>query len=49
MNWEEKYKKALERAKELYGKYCINDVLESIFPELKESEDERIRKGIIRN
>lgn len=42
----EKYNKALEKAKKLYGKYCINNVLEDLFPELKESNDERIRKAI---
>ena len=47
MDYEEKYKEALSRAKKLYGKYCINNVLESIFPELKESEDEKIRKELI--
>ena len=45
MNYEEKYKEALERAKKLYGKYCINNVLESLFPEL--NKDERIRKKLI--
>ena len=50
---EEKYKHALERAKavkETYynlGNISAISVLESIFPELKESEDERIRKEII--
>ena len=41
------YDETLERA--LYGKYCINNVLEYLFPELAESkeEDERIRKTII--
>ena len=37
------YDKAIERAKKLYG----NGITEEIFPELKESEDERIRKEII--
>ena len=39
----EAYDKAIERAKKLYG----NGITEEIFPELKESEDERIRKEII--
>lgn len=50
MTQEEKarrYDEALERARELYGKYCINNALEIIFPELKESEDEEIRQDII--
>lgn len=47
MNYEEKYNKALEKAKTLYNSpFVNNDVLEQLFPELKESEDERIRKAI---
>ena len=37
------YDKAIERAKKLYG----NGIAEEIFPELKESKDEKIRKEII--
>ena len=37
------YDKAIERAKKLYG----NEIAEEIFPELKESEDEMIKKAII--
>ena len=37
------YDKAIERAKKLYG----NGITEEIFPELRESEDEKIRKEII--
>lgn len=37
------YDEAIERAKELYG----NGITEEIFPELKESEDKKIRKEII--
>ena len=37
------YDKAIERAKQ----HCADYVVETIFPELKESEDERIRKAII--
>lgn len=53
MTQEEKakaYDKALERARE-YKKYdymMINVALDNIFPELKESEDERIRKELIK-
>ena len=36
MNYEKKYKEALEEAKKLYGKHCIDNVLENLFPELKE-------------
>ena len=41
-NYEKKYKQALEKAKKLYGKYCINNVLESLFPELKEKETTQV-------
>ena len=37
------YDKAIERAKKLYG----NGITEEIFPELKESDDEKIRKNCI--
>lgn len=51
MNYEEKYKEALERAKELHDSYNLMhisvDEIEQIFPELAESEDERIRKQLI--
>ena len=52
MNYEEKYKEALERVKALIetntsdALFHLKDI-ESIFPELKESEDERIRKWCI--
>ena len=44
MDYEKKYKDALKRAKKwaLTHKLCIEDV----FPELAESEDERIRRAI---
>ena len=41
-----RYDEAIERAKAYQG---LRSEMEIIFPELKESEDERIRKGIIRN
>ena len=53
MNYEQKYKEALERAKKLHNEDCGGCVdgckvcLENIFPELKESEDEKIRKWLI--
>lgn len=47
MNYEEKYKQAFKKALELYNQGLINPPLEHIFPELKESEDERIRKELI--
>ena len=37
------YDKAIERAKKLYG----NEIAEEIFSELKESDDEKIKKWII--
>jgi ABC-type Fe3+ transport system substrate-binding protein len=51
MNYEKAYKDALERAKDVHTYYCDDREqlrkIESIFPELAESEDERIRKSII--
>ena len=53
MNYEKLYKDALEGARECMKDGGISqntiDYLNNIFPELAESEDERIRKGIIRN
>lgn len=50
-NYEQKYNAALERAKELQ-KTCDSAVVvgwcEYIFPELKESEDDKIRKVLVR-
>ena len=49
MDYEKAYKDALERAKEFQKSkdgLCVLTA-ESIFPELQESEDERIRKAII--
>ena len=37
------YDEAIERSKKLYG----DGITEAIFPELKESEDEKIRRWII--
>lgn len=49
MDYKEKYDKALERARKYknYGYITINYALNNIFPELNESEDERIRKALI--
>ena len=41
------YDEALERAKGMYEQGMMPERLEYIFPELKESEDERIRKVLI--
>lgn len=49
MNYEKVYKEALERAKNLYSgvhKGC-KEVIENVFPELAENEDERIRKELV--
>lgn len=49
-NYEQKYKEALEKVKELYTTYGdadVNEALEDAFPELKESEDEKIRKELL--
>lgn len=51
MTTEEKvmaYDKAIENAKRLYEQGTITESLVYIFPELRESEDERIRKAIIK-
>ena len=50
MNYEEKYKEALERARKLHSEPtggAERIVCEQIFPELIESEEERIRKEIL--
>lgn len=49
MDSENKYNDALERAKKLLKTSAAYDrfTIEKIFPELKESEDERIRKELI--
>lgn len=50
MDYEKRYKEALERARELYSQHWVewsDKDIENIFPELKESEDEKVRKEII--
>ena len=52
MDYEKKYKEALERARGFYNnEECRVGMtpidLEVIFPELRENEEEKIRKGII--
>ena len=50
MDYEKKYKEALEKAKFYYDNWPLENEknkLENMFPELRESEDERIRKEII--
>ena len=46
-NYRQKYEQALERAKGMYEQGMMPERIEYIFPELKESEDERIRKELI--
>lgn len=46
-SYEQKYKDALERARKLYERGTITESLGHVFPELKESDDERIRKALI--
>ena len=47
MDYEKKYKEALERAKSFELPEYKN-IMASVFPELQESDDERIRKAIIK-
>ncbi len=50
MDYEKKYKKALDRAKRLHSEPTGGTeriICEQIFPELAESEDEKIRKELI--
>lgn len=47
MDYERKYNDALKRAQQLNADNMLSDeLIEEIFPELRESEDERIRKSI---
>lgn len=52
-DYKKKYEDALERAKKYYNRElyaeCNGSLVEDIFPELKESEDERIRKEILQS
>ena len=52
MDYEKKYKDALEKAKEVYNRKDATDggklILESMFHELKESEDEKMREMAIK-
>ena len=51
MDYEKKYKEALSRARQ-FSEHPLQEnsdsIVEYIFPELKESEDEKIRKALIR-
>ena len=49
-NYKEKYENLIEKLKkekEEHGGYTFSSVIDKIVPELKESEDERIRKEFI--
>lgn len=48
MNYEQKYKAALEFFKHIYPNIGgeLKEQIENLFPELKESEDEKIRKWL---
>lgn len=49
MNYEEKYKEALERAQQAVDKgYVSQNFVDDIFPGHKESRDERIKDEILR-
>lgn len=51
MNYEKKYKEALEKARQFSEHPLEEDsssIVEYIFPELKESEDEKIRKYLLK-
>lgn len=49
MDYEKKYKEALVKAREVYHRgYYMSGDMENIFPELKESDDDMIRKALIR-
>ena len=51
MDYEKAYKEALERAREIHNEHraqCF-DVMVKVFPELKESVDERIRKELLKS
>jgi len=60
MDYEKKYNEALERAREIKSKIllshlstesckAVSEYIDEIIPELRESEDERIRKGLLRH
>ena len=49
MNYEQRYKEALDEAKAIHKiiKKDLKPIIEQIFPELKESREEKIRKELI--
>lgn len=49
--YEQRYKEIIEKikeAKESMGGYTFSSVVDKIIPELKESEDDKIRKGLLK-
>ena len=49
MNYKEKYEQALKMAQETYNTQPMyREWLEKMFPELAESEDEKVRNGLVR-
>lgn len=50
MDYEKKYKEALERAKEINNEHKAHpfDIMLKVFPELKESEDEKVVAGLVK-
>lgn len=51
-NYKEKYENLIEqlkKAKEEHGGYAFSSVIDKIIPELCESEDEKIRKSLIKS
>lgn len=53
MDYEKKYKETFEKAREIYNDSFFNEgvsgynLMERLFPELRESEDEKIKKALI--
>lgn len=50
MDYENKYKEALERAKKIHSETSFDYdrcIVEKVFPELKESEDEKVRRELL--
>ena len=49
-DYKKKYENAIEVVKKYRGTHILltEDVIEEMFPELRESEDEKIRKALIK-
>lgn len=49
IDWKKKYEEALEKARELHGTVAVGkNFFVEIFPELRESKDEKIRSALLR-